>query len=91
MATRVGQDASAAVRHTAQRHREILNEYTREFNKTKASIRATRDRADLLSSVQRDIKLVVVVVVEEEEEGEGRGRIGGWGLLGLLGWRWDTK
>ena len=38
-----------------QRHRDILQDYSHEFSKTKANIQATKDREDLLGSVRRDI------------------------------------
>ncbi|XP_033747372.1 Golgi SNAP receptor complex member 1-like [Pecten maximus] len=46
---------SAALLHTLQRHRDILQDYTHEFQKTKANITAIREREDLMGSVQRDI------------------------------------
>ncbi|KAL3856501.1 hypothetical protein ACJMK2_011252 [Sinanodonta woodiana] len=46
---------SAALLHTLQRHRDILQDYMQEFHKTKANITAIRERDDLLGSVQRDI------------------------------------
>ncbi|XP_072033423.1 Golgi SNAP receptor complex member 1-like [Amphiura filiformis] len=46
---------SAALLHTLQRHRDILQDYGHEFQKTKANITACREREDLLGSVRRDI------------------------------------
>ncbi|VDI36027.1 golgi SNAP receptor complex member 1 [Mytilus galloprovincialis] len=46
---------SAALLHTLQRHRDILQDYSHEFHKTKANISAIREREDLLGSVRRDI------------------------------------
>ncbi|XP_071484390.1 Golgi SNAP receptor complex member 1-like [Diadema antillarum] len=46
---------SAALLHTLQRHRDILQDYTHEFHKTKANIEACREREELLGSVQREI------------------------------------
>ncbi|BFZ18172.1 hypothetical protein BsWGS_21212 [Bradybaena similaris] len=46
---------SAALLHTLQRHRDILQDYSHEFQKTTANITAMREREDLLGSVQRDI------------------------------------
>uniref|UniRef100_A0A2C9K4Z8 Golgi SNAP receptor complex member 1 n=1 Tax=Biomphalaria glabrata TaxID=6526 RepID=A0A2C9K4Z8_BIOGL len=46
---------SAALLHTLQRHRDILQDYSHEFQKTKANITAMREREDLLGSVRRDI------------------------------------
>lgn len=45
----------ATVVHTLQRHRDILQDYTREFHKTRANVQAQRDRDLLLGSVRRDI------------------------------------
>ena len=47
---------NAAMLHTLQRHRDILQDYTHEFQKTKANITAYREREDLLGSVRRDIE-----------------------------------
>ena len=47
---------SAALLHTLQRHRDILQDYGQEFEKTKSNINAIREREDLLGSVRRDIK-----------------------------------
>ncbi|XP_035691114.1 Golgi SNAP receptor complex member 1-like isoform X1 [Branchiostoma floridae] len=41
--------------HTLQRHRDILQDYSLEFNKTKTNISAYRDREELLGSVRREI------------------------------------
>ncbi|XP_052801281.1 Golgi SNAP receptor complex member 1-like [Mya arenaria] len=46
---------SAALLHTLKRHRDILQDYSQEFQKTKANITAIREREDLLGSVHRDI------------------------------------
>ncbi|XP_046548919.1 Golgi SNAP receptor complex member 1-like isoform X1 [Haliotis rubra] len=46
---------SAALLHTLQRHRDILQDYTHEFQKTEANITSLREREDLLGSVHRDI------------------------------------
>lgn len=46
---------SAALLHTLQRHRDILQDYTHEFHKTKANIEACREREELMGSVQREI------------------------------------
>lgn len=46
----------ATVVHTLQRHRDILQDYTREFHKTRANVQAQRDRDLLLGSVRRDIE-----------------------------------
>merc|ERR1712198_594970 len=54
-ATGVGEQRSAAIHHTLQRHTEILQDYRQEFNKTASNIAAIVEREDLLSSVQSDI------------------------------------
>lgn len=46
---------SAALLHTLQRHRDILQDYTHEFQKTRANIATLREREDLLGSVRREI------------------------------------
>lgn len=48
-------EPNSAQLHTMQRHRDILQDYSHEFVKTKANIKATRDREDLMGSVHRDI------------------------------------
>jgi len=48
-------EPSATQLHTMQRHRDILQDYLHEFTKTKASIKANRDREDLLGSIKRDV------------------------------------
>ncbi|XP_033099508.1 Golgi SNAP receptor complex member 1-like [Anneissia japonica] len=46
---------SAALLHTLQRHRDILQDYSHEFQKTRSNISACREREDLLGSVRREI------------------------------------
>uniref|UniRef100_A0A8C5GXF4 Golgi SNAP receptor complex member 1 n=1 Tax=Gouania willdenowi TaxID=441366 RepID=A0A8C5GXF4_GOUWI len=46
----------AAMTHTLQRHRDILQDYTREYHKTKMNFFSLREREDLLGSVHRDIE-----------------------------------
>uniref|UniRef100_A0A7N8YAY8 Golgi SNAP receptor complex member 1 n=1 Tax=Mastacembelus armatus TaxID=205130 RepID=A0A7N8YAY8_9TELE len=46
---------NAALMHTLQRHRDILQDYTHEFHKTKGNFVAIREREDLLGSVRKDI------------------------------------
>ncbi|XP_005093915.1 Golgi SNAP receptor complex member 1 isoform X2 [Aplysia californica] len=46
---------SATLMHTLQRHRDILQDYSHEFQKTSANISQMREREDLLGSVRRDI------------------------------------
>jgi len=48
-------EANSHQLHTMQRHRDILQDYSHEFSKTKANIKATKDREDLLGSVRQDI------------------------------------
>uniref|UniRef100_A0A665UQ74 Golgi SNAP receptor complex member 1 n=1 Tax=Echeneis naucrates TaxID=173247 RepID=A0A665UQ74_ECHNA len=47
---------NAALMHTLQRHRDILQDYTHEFHKTKGNFLAIREREDLLGSVKKDIE-----------------------------------
>ncbi|KAJ0004000.1 hypothetical protein NQD34_010214 [Periophthalmus magnuspinnatus] len=47
---------NAALMHTLQRHRDILQDYTNEFHKTKTNFFNLREREDLLGSVHRDIE-----------------------------------
>uniref|UniRef100_A0A671KX48 Golgi SNAP receptor complex member 1 n=1 Tax=Sinocyclocheilus anshuiensis TaxID=1608454 RepID=A0A671KX48_9TELE len=47
---------NAALMHTLQRHRDILQDYTHEFHKTKSNFMAIREREDLLGSVRKDIE-----------------------------------
>jgi len=47
---------NATVTHTLTRHRDILQDYRNEYNKTKNNISASQAREDLLGSVQRDIE-----------------------------------
>uniref|UniRef100_A0A1B6DI47 Golgi SNAP receptor complex member 1 n=2 Tax=Clastoptera arizonana TaxID=38151 RepID=A0A1B6DI47_9HEMI len=49
------QNGGAAMLHTLQRHREILQDYTQEFHKTKQNYNARRERENLLHSVRKDI------------------------------------
>ena len=51
-----GNAQSSALLHTLQRHRDILQDYSHEFLKTKANITSYREREDLLGSVRRDIE-----------------------------------
>ncbi|KAK2150094.1 hypothetical protein LSH36_424g02103 [Paralvinella palmiformis] len=46
---------NAALLHTLQRHRDILQDYSHEFQKTRSNIMAFKEREDLLGSVRRDI------------------------------------
>ncbi|XP_030891418.1 LOW QUALITY PROTEIN: Golgi SNAP receptor complex member 1-like [Leptonychotes weddellii] len=47
---------NAALMHTLQRHRDILQDYTHEFHKTKADFVAIRERENLMGSVRKDIE-----------------------------------
>ncbi|XP_046634165.1 Golgi SNAP receptor complex member 1-like [Daphnia pulicaria] len=49
------QAPSAALQHTLQRHRDILQDYTTEFQKTSSHLQSKKEREDLLGSVRRDI------------------------------------
>ncbi|XP_065301112.1 Golgi SNAP receptor complex member 1 isoform X3 [Dermacentor albipictus] len=46
---------SATVLHTLQRHRDILQDYVREFHKTRTNVQAHRERDLLLGSVRKDM------------------------------------
>lgn len=46
---------SATVLHTLQRHRDILQDYMREFHKTRTNVQAHRERDLLLGSVRKDM------------------------------------
>jgi len=54
-ATGVGEQRSAAIHHTLQRHTEILQDYKQEFTKTSSNISSMLEREELLSSVQTQI------------------------------------
>src|SRR5690554_4125509 len=41
--------------HLLQKHRDILHDNTKEYRKTRQNVRAAKDHAQLLSSVQNDI------------------------------------
>lgn len=45
---------STALYHTLQRHNAILHDYTQEFNRTKNTIVAQRQREELLGGARRD-------------------------------------
>ncbi|QRV95087.1 SNAP receptor complex protein [Ceratobasidium sp. AG-Ba] len=58
MADLMSDDAAAvttSMRHSAQMHREVLDDYVRDFGRTKANVRAALDRANLLTNVRSDI------------------------------------
>ncbi|CAE6464518.1 unnamed protein product [Rhizoctonia solani] len=48
-------EVTTSMRHSAQMHREMLDDYTRDFGRTKSSVRSALDRANLLSNVRSDI------------------------------------
>jgi len=50
-----GATPSPAIHHTLQRHKDILQDYQQEFNKTKSNVLAAIERHDLLDSVHKDI------------------------------------
>ncbi|XP_072301885.1 Golgi SNAP receptor complex member 1-like [Eucyclogobius newberryi] len=47
---------NAALMHTLQRHKDILQDYSNEFHKTKTNFFSLKEREDLLGSVHRDIE-----------------------------------
>lgn len=50
-----GGASSVAGQHTLQRHRDILQDYRQEFNKTRSNVANIIERHDLLDSVHKDI------------------------------------
>ncbi|KAF8333067.1 uncharacterized protein EI90DRAFT_3052860 [Cantharellus anzutake] len=46
---------SQSVLHAVQRHRDALQDYTRDFHRAKANVQSALDRANLLGSVRNDI------------------------------------
>jgi len=48
--------SGTAVSHAVQRHREVLQDYTRDFLRTKANVQTALDQANLLSNVRNDIE-----------------------------------
>ena len=54
---------SSAMRHVLQRHHDILQDYTQEFRKTSANLKARREREELLHSVRKDIEYVFHIFV----------------------------
>lgn len=45
---------SSSVSHTLQRHNDILQDYTQEYNRTKANVLAQRQREELLGNARKD-------------------------------------
>ncbi|CAO3594727.1 unnamed protein product [Absidia cylindrospora] len=43
--------------HMLERHKNILYDYTKEFRRLKANIKAARDKADLVNQVQDEIRI----------------------------------
>merc|ERR1719312_1035821 len=46
-------NTTASMRHICQRHRDILQDYTQEYCKTKSNIEAFKEREELLGSVHQ--------------------------------------
>ncbi|ORZ04549.1 hypothetical protein BCR41DRAFT_312974 [Lobosporangium transversale] len=55
--TQTNGQAPLTMVHTLQKHRDSLHDYTKEYKKTCQNVRAARDHAQLLSSVQEDISV----------------------------------
>jgi len=51
----LGNSANTQVMLALQRHREVLQDYSQEFKKTKATIASYKEHAELLTSVRKDI------------------------------------
>jgi hypothetical protein len=54
----VDDSASGSVQHSLSRHRALLSSHERDFKRVHSRIRDARSRAELIPSVQRDIKCV---------------------------------
>lgn len=52
---RRGTSSSSAMSHSLTRHREILQDYTRDFKRTRAQIVENQQRQNLLGSVREEI------------------------------------
>jgi Golgi SNAP receptor complex protein 1 len=48
-------DASSSMQHTLERHRDILQDYSRDFKRTAKSYTEAEQRANLLGSVRSEI------------------------------------
>ncbi|KAG8941046.1 hypothetical protein FRC04_004825, partial [Tulasnella sp. 424] len=46
---------SQSMLHAVQRHRDVLQDYTRDFGRTKTNVQAALDKANLLGDVRNDI------------------------------------
>ena len=51
---------NATLLHMVQRHRDILQDYSHEFQKTKNNILAVKEREELLGGVYRDNRQAVI-------------------------------
>ena len=49
---RFASSPGAALLHTLQRHRDILQDYLQEFNKTKANVQQIRAREELFGPIK---------------------------------------
>ncbi|KAG9103771.1 hypothetical protein FRC07_009925 [Ceratobasidium sp. 392] len=49
-------EVTTSMRHSAQMHREVMDDYVRDFGRTKVNVRSALDRANLLSNVRSDIE-----------------------------------
>lgn len=50
------QPPSASMQHAAQRHRDNLEDYRREFARVRSGIESALARSNLLGSVRKDIE-----------------------------------
>ncbi|KAG8770127.1 hypothetical protein FRC12_004490 [Ceratobasidium sp. 428] len=48
-------EVTTSMQHSAQMHREVMDDYVRDFGRTKVNVRGALDRANLLSNVRSDI------------------------------------
>ncbi|KAG9333960.1 hypothetical protein JZ751_009364 [Albula glossodonta] len=78
---------NAALMHTLQRHRDILQDYTHEFHKTKANFLAIREREDLLGSVRKDIDALIGHSVRRRMTGCNDSFMIPWGRAAVSGER----
>lgn len=54
---------NATLLHMVQRHRDILQDYSHEFQKTKNNILAVKEREELLGAVYRDNRQPLFLLV----------------------------
>lgn len=59
---------TASMIHECNRHREVLNEYERDFKRTRTSLRECEQRASLLSSVRSEISSFKSSQLTSEED-----------------------